>query len=99
MIESQNKWMTVCQRKRTTFQLPNRSILERFSSGSRAKGDTSSFKLIRDLRNDRNGYNREAKKRMSALKLGSSFDTTCWIARRDIAEQGPSSHTILTRKM
>lgn len=73
--------------RQTTFHLPARSILERSSSRSPEKGDSSSLKRIRDLENERNDCNEEGKTQRRKLKLESSFDSTYWIARRNIVEK------------
>ena len=84
--------------RKTTFQLPSRNIPERSSSRSPDKSDSSNFKRVRDLENERDDHSREAKKQRRALKLGSSFDTRYWTARRDIAEKERKS-TCLTRQI
>ena len=80
------------------FQLPARSIPERSSSRSPKKGDSFSLKRIRDWENKRRDCNAEAKKQRKNLKLGSSFDTAYWTARRDIAEKQIQA-TVLIKKI
>ena len=80
------------------FQLPARSIPERSSSRSPEKGHSSSLKRIRDWESERNECNVEAKKQRMNLKLGASFDTAYWTARRDLVEKQIQA-TVLTKKI
>ena len=80
------------------FQLPARSIPERSSSRSPEKGHSSSLKRIRDWESEREKCNVEAKKQRKNLKLGASFDTAYWTARRDLVEKQIQA-TVLTKKI
>ena len=84
--------------RRTPFHLPSRSVPERSSSRSPEKSDASKLKRLRDLTNERDECNREAKKRRKDLKLKSSFDTRYWTARQELADKERQA-TSLTRQI
>ena len=84
--------------RRTPFHLPSRSVPDRSSSRSPEKSDAFNVKRLRDLTNERDECNRDAKKRRKELKLKSSFDTRYWTARRDLADKERQA-TSLTRQI
>ena len=84
--------------RKATYHLPSVINPKRSSSRSPEKNDSSNVKRVRDLTNERDECNREAKRQRKALKLGSSFDTRYWTARRDIAEKEIQA-TCLTRQI
>ena len=84
--------------RKTLSYLPSRSVPGRSSSRSPEKSDSSNLKRLRNLTNERDRCNREAKKQRRALKLASSFDNRYCTARRELADTERQA-TSLTRQM
>ena len=87
--------------RENTFYLPAGNIPEQTSSRSQKKGKVSRSKRLRQLEDERNACNDEAKKKrekLKNLKPESSFDAAYWTARRDIAEKEIQA-TLLTKQV
>ncbi|KAM0798580.1 hypothetical protein BDR22DRAFT_858948 [Usnea florida] len=84
--------------RKTLSHLPSRSVPERSSSRSPEKSNSADLKRLRNLRNEKDDCDREAKRQRRALNLASSFDTRYWTARRELADTERKA-TSLTRQI